>query len=446
MKTKSELFIRDLGDGLILRHASSADVDALVDINSRMHSDDGPDKPNHEIGIWVRDLLTHPHPTLVPGDFTVVEETTSGRIVSTLCLIPQTWSFDGIEFGVGRPELVCTLPEFRNRGLIRIQMNEIHKWSDEREHLVQVITGIPNYYRQFGYDMALDFSGGRRGFEAHVPVLKEEETESIVFRPANETDVDFILQTYESFEKRHAVSCKRSPEIVRYEILGKSIGSMNHYMPVVLEDRAGARIGFINHPTTLWSGGLVCLYYALADGVSWFDVSSSVVRYLWEKGAEFAARESTSRTSFGFGLGEYHPVYDVLSDRLPLIRTPYSYYMRVPNMVAFLERIKPALEIRLADSVAFGYTGELTIGFYKSGIRMVFEKGKITLIEPLKKFSYLEVDVNFPDQTFLHLLFGHRSFDELRHAFTDCYMKTQTARVLMNSLFPKRQSTVYPVS
>ena len=42
--------------------------------------------------------------TLRPDDFTIVEETASGRIVSSLNLIPQTWTYEGIEFGVGRPD------------------------------------------------------------------------------------------------------------------------------------------------------------------------------------------------------------------------------------------------------------------------------------------------------------------------------------------------------
>ena len=47
-------------------------------------------------------------------------------------LISQTWSYAGIEFGVGWPELVATLPEYRQRGLIRTQFEEIHRWSEER--------------------------------------------------------------------------------------------------------------------------------------------------------------------------------------------------------------------------------------------------------------------------------------------------------------------------
>ena len=99
-------------------------------------------------------------------------------------LIPQTWTYEGIPFGVGRSELVGTLPEFRKRGLVRMQYEEIHKWSAERGQMVQAITGIPYFYRKFGYEMALDLSGGRFGYEAHVPKLKDGETEPYRLRPA----------------------------------------------------------------------------------------------------------------------------------------------------------------------------------------------------------------------------------------------------------------------
>lgn len=145
MNMNTELFLRDLGNGLILRRASVDDADSLAAMNSVMHSDDGPDKPNTRIGAWTRDLVARPHPTLTASDFTIVEETATKRIVSTLCLIPQTWTYEGIEFGVGRPELVSTLPEFRKRGLVRAQMDEVHKWSEERGHFAQVITGIPYF-------------------------------------------------------------------------------------------------------------------------------------------------------------------------------------------------------------------------------------------------------------------------------------------------------------
>ena len=77
-------------------------------------------------------------------------------------LISQTWTYDGIPFGVGRPELVGTQPEYRKRGLVRAQFEVIHAFSAERGEMVQAITGIPFYYRQFGYEMAMGLGGAAR--------------------------------------------------------------------------------------------------------------------------------------------------------------------------------------------------------------------------------------------------------------------------------------------
>ena len=148
MFTQHKTILRDLGNGLILRRASSEDAEALSKFNGRIHGEDPQDV--ERIAAWTYDLVAHPHPTLHADDFTIVEETATGRIVSSMNLIPQTWTYEGIEFGVGRPELVGTDPEFRNRGLVRTQFEEVHQWSRERGHLVQAITGIPFYYRQFG--------------------------------------------------------------------------------------------------------------------------------------------------------------------------------------------------------------------------------------------------------------------------------------------------------
>ena len=119
----------------------------------------------------------------------MVAEAETGRIVSSLNLISQTWTYEGIPFGVGRPELVGTLPEYRNRGLVRTQFDEIHKWSTERGELVQAITGIPYYYRLFGYEMALDLSGWRMGYEPNVPKLKAGEKEKFNIRLAVNNDL-----------------------------------------------------------------------------------------------------------------------------------------------------------------------------------------------------------------------------------------------------------------
>ena len=441
MFTKQQTVLRDLGNGLIMRRSIAKDADALAEFNRFIHADNEGD--GDCLAAWTRDLLTR-HPTFRPNDFTVVEEIATGRIISTMNLISQTWSYEGIKFGVGRPELVGTLPEFRNRGLVRLQFEEIHKWSAERGETVQAITGIPFYYRQFGYEMAVDLDARRFGYEAQVPKLKEGKKEPYQIRVAQESDLPFIAKLYEQTCGRSMIACERTPEMFRYEVLGQ-IESNPCWVNCVIEDNTGELVGFFRHPGYPHNS-MVAGRYELKSGVSWLEVTPTVVRYLWAKGQEYAKRDGGECNSFGFILGTTHPAYEALGNHLPSVRDPYAWYLRVPDIRGFLDHIRPVLEKRLAESIAAGHSCEIRLSFYRSGLRMMIEHGKITAIESWKPAPKEEGDAAFPALTFLQLLFGYRSFAELEYTFADCWCDSEDVRVLLNSLFPKKLSNVYPIA
>jgi hypothetical protein len=470
MFTKEQTILRDLGDGLVLRRSTSQDADALAEFNRAIHSDNEQD--GQCLADWTRDLLTA-HPTFHPDDFTVIGETATGRIISTMNLISQTWSYEGIRFGVGRPELVGTLPEFRNRGLVRLQFEEVHKWSAERGEMVQAITGIPFYYRQFGYEMALDLDGRRFGYEAQMPKLKDGDPEPYAIRPAQESDLSFIEKLYEQTKERSMIACERTPELFRYELTAHKdhcwlnciiedkrstevprafhgtdrdlLGKSGRYggSPV---DAAGEQVGFFRHPAYNHHDSIVAARYELKPGVSWLEATPSVVRFLWSKGQEYAKRDGGECNAFGFVLGASHPVYEALGDRLSRIHPAYAWYLRVPDLCGFLNHIQPVLEKRLAASIAANHSREVRISLYRTGLRIMIEHGKIIAIESWKPTPKDEGDAAFPSLTFLQLLFGYRSFEELNYAFADCGCDSEEVRALLNILFPKKLSNVYPIA
>jgi hypothetical protein len=435
--------LKDLGAGLILRRSVPDDADALADFNSRIHSDDGLDKPDERLAAWTRDLLTRPHPTFHSDDFTVIEETATGRIVSSLNLIPQTWTYEGIPFGVGRPELVGTLPEFRNRGLVREQFEEIHKWSAERGEMAQAITGIPYFYRKFGYEMAMDLGGRRSGYEEHVPKLKESESEPYCVRPATRTDLPFVAELYEQTQRRYPVVCRRTPEAWKYELDGRSAKSINRLEMCIIEYTNGERVGYLLHNSTLNRNLMAAFGYELKPGISWLAVTPSVVRYLWATGKAYAEKkEKGTFNSFGFWLGAEHPAYEAFVGRLPAVRKPYAWYMRIPDLTGFLRHIAPALEKRLAQSIAVGHTDKLRINRYSHMLVLTFEHGKLAGIDEEKRDATDYGDLGMPELTILQLVFGRLSFDELRATFPDVYYDKENAPVLIDILFPKKHSNV----
>jgi hypothetical protein len=101
------------------------------------------------------------------------------------------------------------------------------------------------------------------------------------------------------------------------------------------------------------------------------------------------------------------------------------------------------LEQRLAGSILPGYSGEFKISFYRDGLRLVFEQGRLKAAEPWQHEQDAE-DAAFPDLTFLQLLMGYRSLEELRYAFKDCRYRNDEARALLRALFPKQTAYIFP--
>ena len=439
MFTQQQTILRELGNGLLMRRATREDVDALSEFNANIHGEDDADRRG--VAAWTRDLLTRPHATFQPGDFIIIEEASTGRIVSSMCLIPQTWSYEGIEFGVGRPELVGTLPEFRGRGLIRMQFDEVHKWSVERGLIVQAITGLRYYYRQFGYEYALDLNRWHMG--SIVPRLTEGEQENYLIRPAQESDIPFLMSVYEYGTSRGLIRVKWTAEHWHNNLYGLSEDN-DHRLEYRIIERGGSRdpVGYFAQSPSLGSSGVRAFHYELAPGISWLEVTPCVIRSLWESGQEFGRRENRPCITFSFLLGAQHPAYDVLGNSVVNSGQPYAWYLRVPDLVGFLNHIKPVLETRLANSIACGHSGEYRIGMYPKGVRLILENGRIKF-DPWKPDHADHGNAGFPMLTFTQILFGYRSFEELKFAFPDCWWSDENTRLLINILFPKKSSSLY---
>jgi hypothetical protein len=437
---RPQLTPRELGDGLVLRQATRRDRTAIAELNVSIHS--GEHDLPAELRNWTRDLMSGRHPTCGPEWFTLVEDTSTGEIVSSLCLIPSALSYGGVHVPIGVPELVGTKKDRRRKGLVRAQFDATHEWSKAAGHLMQTIGGIPYFYRQFDYDMALDMTVGRRLPVSTVPKLKKGEKDPFRVRQATRDDLAFIARTYEHGMGRYLVSGARDREMWRYELDGRSRGGAQHRELRVIESAQGRRVGLLVHER----GGvrrqeIICAGpYELAPGVSWLAVTPTVLRYLADYGSKRAARAKKSLSWIDFFASEPHPIFRAGPGKLQPVWGPYAYYVRVPDLPRFLRHIAPVLERRLAESIAVGHTGELKLSFYGDGLRLVFARGKLKKIQAWKPEE--EASASFPFLTFLQLLFGRRSYQELSEAYADCGGSDE-AGVLLDILFPKLPSEVW---
>jgi hypothetical protein len=238
------------------------------------------------------------------------------------------------------------------------------------------------------------------------------------------------------------VACVREEALWRYDIEGRSEKSGFNADLRVIETPEGEPVGALMHSRRLSGQGIRVYMYELKAGVPFLAVTPGVMRYLERTGEEFAKRDGREFGAIAFVLGEEHPLYDTIAQRLPQITRPYAWYIRVPDLLAFVRHIVPALEKRLAASAQAGYTGELKVHFYRSGLHFRFQEGAIS-VEGWKPDRVEEGEAAFPDLTFLQMLFGFRSLEELHHAFPDCIIDTDNARALLPVLFPKKASRVW---
>jgi hypothetical protein len=123
-------------------------------------------------------------------------------------------------------------------------------------------------------------------------------------------------------------------------------------------------------------------------------------------------------------------------------------YVRVPDLARFITSLIPALDIRLKHSSRWrAHCGTVRVSNYSTaypGFEMRIDHGKITNVQPfIKRDQHQDDDLaSFPNRTFLQVLFGRRSIEELNYILPDVTMNDQTLH-LLNTLFPKTETLSY---
>lgn len=426
-----------------MRWSRPEDLDALAEFNKWVFAD--PEgEPDEQAALQLREYMSPDHPTTSPNDHVLVEDTSTGKIVSSISLIPQTWSYGGIPFGVMRPELVGTDPAYRNRGLVRAQFETMHALSEQRGDLMQAITGIPYFYRQFGYEKTLVTSQNLYG----VPLpAKQEDNPPYLVRPATESDLSTIVTCYQLAARRLLLAAVRDEAAWRWELTGRLRGSDYVHDLWIVHKPDGAPAGFFAKPewfdsqrSILWT-----TLVEMLEGESWTLAVPIITEQLRHFSAGEAKKAGTDVAGVGFDWGAEHPFVQLQRQLFQASVRPFSWLIRIPDLVKFLKQITPVLNDRLAKSPFDHYNGELDITFYRAGLKLNFVDGKVAEIADFLPPSFREAGASFPDLIFHFLLFGCRTCEELEYSVPDCFVRKQMDRALLNVLFPKQPSAIWPL-
>jgi len=437
----------NLDDNLILRWATPADNTQLVDLAFQV-LDEG-DEAYPFVKIFVQDWVDGKFPILRYEDMTVVENTDSGKIVSSMCLFSERWRYGNTTIKVGRPELIMTHSDYRRRGLINKQFEVIHALSKQRGEVMQVITGIPSFYRHFGYELSLELGGGYRVYPPSFPKLSPDlENEFSLRKPISKAECDFVRDLHQANTHSMLFSVDVDEATWAQEINGYSDGSDGKFEWLIIEDKNGQPLGYIHHDHIFWRPVMDINFLALKPGIGYLNLLPHLLHGLWEIAQrKFSDDPFTHPAEETHGLylhlGREHPIYDAIGRDLMLKASPYAWFVRIPDEVAYMGAIKPQLEKHLSESVGAGYNGELKLNFYQRGAILKFKSGAIE-IKPWQPNDGTDGDAHFPANSFWSLLCGQRTAAQLADEIADCWMSHPT-RTLLDCLFPQFTGQVWVV-
>jgi hypothetical protein len=280
-----------------------------------------------------------------------------------------------------------------------------------------------------------------------VPDLPEGQEEPYRLRPATEADLGRIAETYRTTHRDKLLSLRAPDAFWRYLVTTEDDELRGSLRLRVVESSAGEYAGFLTLPYERGHDAVHVHLAGFEPGADLPAIAPPLVRALRAAAEQVPARKpDVPLRKLMLELGRNHPLCLVLPrEWAPQTEEPYAWYLRIPNIPAFLRHVGPALEKRLAASAFAAYTGEIAIDLYREGLRITFEKGRLESVERFEiPVSDNPAKAGFPPLAFITLLVGYHSLADLRATYPDAWAKNEVAAII-DVLFPALPSRVLGV-
>ncbi len=323
-----------LPDGAVLRSATPADLPALEALTAER---EGPD-----------DAVDLRLAALSPGGFErigVVE--VDGEVAATATLLDEEVRVGSVRLPAGQIELVAAALRYEHRGYVRALTNWCHEKSAARGHLVNVMIGIPNFYRQFGYHYSIPMHAWS---ESLGP---PDGAPPLTARLATPADLPSLQRLQDEAQVTYDVAMGHQPECWQWLLQHPSSGQW------LVED-GDTSVGLAR----------------IAAGDDWADVGEltasrpEAAGSLIAQAHNLAGKEGTVRANL-------RPHVPGLSALLGEPERLDWYYVRIPDELALFSALAPELLKRA--QTAGRETGEALLSLYRSHLRLVWDADTMTV-------------------------------------------------------------------
>ena len=385
------------------------------------------------------ETMSHHLPGLNHDHWFVAEDPTSSSIVSAFALIPWQWEMAGIQLRVAEMGIVGTHPDHQGKGLMkRLNHRFDHRLQDENYDLA-VIQGIPGFYRKFGYQYSIPLENH---LEVPLHLMDESRESDFVIRDATLEDIPFLIRQDKLYQEKYFLSVNRSKEQWAY-LLTHSKDTEYGADYWIIEHANGEKY-YARIPYTGFGYGLIIS--EVSEQISWPAMEALMT---------FAKRKAIKKGKAYIRLNLHHDSnlaqWAIQKGVQPGLS--YAWQIKVVDKQALLQKMKPILEQRLADSPFKGWNQPLRLDLYGEQLDLKWKKGHL---KEISTGSTEDVPHTFciPQDLFAALIIGHRSWKELQLNRPDIapmlqYIKpevnhaSEETGALIETLFPKCASWIY---
>ncbi|PZG20849.1 GNAT family N-acetyltransferase [Micromonospora craterilacus] len=406
-------------------------------------------KPHPGIAAWVDGLLAG-HPSVVPDDFLVAEEVATGRPVASLVGLRQDWSLAGVRLPVVQVELVGTAPEHRGNRLTDRLFAALHERCAADGVPVQMIEGVPYFYRRYGYDYAFTHGGAATVPAAALPPSEQggpdDATAVLTVHPATVANADALATIDRRLaEGEEALVCPRDAAVWRYEITGRGPADFIRRSVAVLRHGDDVR-GYLVHGARLSAAGELTVFAATCERpADWPEAAAAMYAYLGRVGRRYAAAEQPF-VAVRPALDADHPLVRVGPPGVP--KRPAAWYARTGDPVDLLARLRPLLARRWHAADLRWREPALVIDTYGRAARLEFTDGELTAVTAARvavdPTTDPDIHAAIPPHALLQLALGHRSLPEVLDAWPDCILRDRLTERFLTVAFPRVPVRVWP--
>ena len=337
-----------LRDGLLLRQAIPSDLGQIGELLAERGEPD--DAADHRLVVEDPDAGWESCAVVVDGD----------RVVSTATLLDERLHLADVELPAGQVELVATARGYEGRGLVRALMAWAHARSADRGHVVQVMIGIPYFYRLFGYEYAIDIPPALPVSDPpRSPGEGAAGPEGGGLRVAGRGDLAALRTLQDDAQAGFDVRMPHSPPRRRW-LLDRT-GTTTWML-----DRAGTPVA-----TARTHAGEDELLVAEAAAVD-APAAEELLRRLAALSPEARLRV-VQRTGTVTG--------DAWALAADPERLAEQYYVRIPDPAILLDRIRPVLWNRLVAAGLDRSSGDVVLSTFRRHYRIPVEDDGLGTVE-----------------------------------------------------------------